>query len=294
MSAPKLRPFGDWGITTHHTVEHIMLSSSRPRRVTSTLVRSAPHLFAAAAFLALVTATKAECQTPSGSGLLASRAELSAEAAAAEVGATTTGDAAQRAQSGIRAAAIRQRLRDGDLQVGDRVVVTIISDAVHRDTVVVRSERSLELPGMITVSVAGLLRSELRERVSAEVLKYVKAQKIEVTPLMRVGVLGAVARPGYFAFPPDMPITDAIMGAGGPTGIASVERSIVRRRNEQYRSAGETSRAIAAGLTLDQFGLIAGDELVVGERREFGVTKLMTVTGALASVLAVVVTMSRR
>jgi protein involved in polysaccharide export with SLBB domain len=194
----------------------------------------------------------------------------------------------------MRAAAIRQRLRDGDLQVGDRVVVTIVSDAVHRDTIVVRSERSLELPGMIIVPVAGVLRSELKERVSTEVMKYVKAQKIDVTPLTRVGVFGAVARPGYFAFPSDIPVTDAIMGAGGPTGSADVERSIVRRRNQQYRSAGETSKAIAGGLTLDQFGLAAGDELVVGERRDFGVSKIVGVAGGLASVVAVVFALGRR
>jgi protein involved in polysaccharide export with SLBB domain len=207
--------------------------------------------------------------------------------------AATTGDPAKRAQSAAIAAAIHQRLRDGDLQVGDRVVVTIISDAVHRDTVVVRSERSLELPGMIVVSVAGVLRSELQQRVSTEVLKYVKAQQIEVTPLIRVGVMGAVARPGYFAFASDIPITDAIMGAGGPTGTADVGRSIVRRQNQEFRSAGETSKAISTGLTLDQFGLSAGDELVVGQRRELAPSTLIGMTGALASILALFVTLNR-
>jgi len=270
-----------------------MRLSSRLARFTSTPLRSASRWLAVTAFLAGLPAMKGECQAQSVSPLLASRAELSVAATEAEV-AAATGDPAQRAQNAMLAAAIRQRLRDGDLQVGDRIAVTFISDAVHRDTVVVRSERSLELLGIIIVPVAGVLRSELKERVSTEMLKYVKAQKIEVTPLMRVAVLGAVVRPGYFAFASDIPLTDAIMGAGGPTGSAAVERSIVRRRNQQYRSAGETSKAIAGGLTLDQFGLSAGDELVVGERREFGVSKLIGLTGALASVLAVVVAMSRR
>jgi len=115
------------------------------------------------------------------------------------------------------AAAIHDRLRDGDFHIGDRIVVTVVSDSVRRDTVVVRSGRVMELLGMIEVPVTGVLRSELHDRVSTEVLKYVKAQQIEVVPLTRVGVLGAVTRPGYFAFPADIPLTDAIMGAGGPT-----------------------------------------------------------------------------
>jgi protein involved in polysaccharide export with SLBB domain len=266
---------------------------SRFPNFASTSLRSASGWLVVAVFLTFLASISAETGAQSAPGLLVSRAELTAAATQAEA-AATTGDPAKRAQNARLAAAIRQRLRDGDLQVGDRVVVTIISDAVHRDTVVVRSERSLELPGMIIVPVAGVLRSELQEHVSTEVLKYVKAQRIDVTPLMRVGVLGAVARPGYFAFASDIPITDAIMGAGGPTGTADVGRSIVRRQNQEYRSAGETGKAISSGLTLDQFGLSAGDELVVGQRREFGASTLIGMAGALASVLYLAVALHRR
>jgi len=263
---------------------------SAPRLLTS--LRSARCWLAVAVFLTSVPGIKAECQTLPPAGLLSSRAELTAAAREAEV-AAVTGDPGKRTENAMVAAAIRQRLRDGDLQVGDRVVVSFISDAVHRDTVIVRSGRVLELTGIAVVPVAGVLRSELKERISTEVLKYVRAQRIEVTPLMRVGVLGAVARPGYFAFPSDILLTDAIMGAGGPTGVAAVERSIVRRRDQQFRSAGQTSDAIARGLTLDQFGLAAGDELVVGERRGFDISKVIGLTGAAASVVAVIITIAR-
>ena len=224
----------------------------------------------------------------SSANLLASRSDLATAAANAEQ-AATSGEPAQRAQSAMTAAAIRQRLRDGDLQVGDRIVVTIISDAVHRDTVLVRSDRSIELPGLIIVPVAGILRSELQDHVSAEVMKYVKAERVEVTPLLRVGILGAVARPGYFAFASDVPITDAIMVAGGPTGNADVERSVILRRNQEFRSPVETSKAIANGQTFDQIGLMAGDELVVGQRKDFGAATLIGLTGALASVLGLAI-----
>jgi hypothetical protein len=268
-------------------VEVVMHDSMRHARFASSTFHSAALSLALAMFLTGFHAIAAECQTQSPAGLLSSRSELTTAAAEAEV-AATTGDPARRVENAMLAAAIRQRLRDGDLQVGDRVIVSFVSDAVHRDTVVVRAERSLELLGMVVVPVTGVLRSELKDRVSAEVLKYVKAEKIEVTPLMRVAVLGAVARPGYFAFPSDIALTDAIMGAGGPTSSAAVDRSIVRRRSQQYRSAGETSKAIAGGLTLDQFGLSAGDELVVGERRNFDASKGIALVGALASVAAVV------
>jgi protein involved in polysaccharide export with SLBB domain len=231
-------------------------------------------------------------QAQVSSNLLISRADLTAAAARAEA-AAAAGDPSTSAQTAAEAASMRQRLRDGDLQVGDRVIVTIVSDAVRRDTVVVGADRTLQLQGMIVVPVAGVLRSELEQRVSSEVLKYIKAEKVEVTPLMRLAVLGAVMKPGYFAFASDMPLGDAIMSAGGPSGTADVGRSIVKRGNQEYKSAGETSKAIAGGLTLDQFGMRAGDELVIGQRRDFGAGTLIGMTGAVASLLTLFVALRR-
>jgi len=248
-------------------------------------------MIAAPSMLFLFLCPLAGAQSPNT--LLASRADLMAAATRAET-AAMTGDPGARAQQAMVAASVRQRLRDGDFQVGDRVVVTIVSDAVHRDTVVVRPERSLQLPGMIVVPVAGVLRSELHERVATEVLKYVKAQQIEVVPLMRVAILGAVGRPGYFALASDIPLTDAIMTAGGPSPSADIDRSFVRRGNQEFRSSNETRKAIASGLTLDQFGLTGGDELVVGQRRDFGPSTILGITGGLASLVTIYVALHRR
>lgn len=192
------------------------------------------------------------------------------------------------------ARAIRERLQEGDLQVGDRVILAYVSDAVHRDTVVVRSGRMLAISPLIVVPVAGVLRSELLDSVSTALLMYVKAENIEVTPLTRIAVLGEVGRPGYFAFRSDIPLADAIMSAGGPTGSAAFDRSVVRRGNQEYRSAALTSKAISGGLTLDQFGLAAGDELVIGTRRNLDFTRVISVAGATASVVALMVTIRRR
>lgn len=240
--------------------------------------------------LAILTATAslpALAVAQAGSGVLTSRAEL----AAAESSASQGGDSQKGA---LVAAAIRQRLRDGDFQVGDRVIVTVVANTTRTDTMTVRSGRILELPGKLTIPLAGVLRSELRDRVSAEILKYVKADEIIVTPLMRVGILGEVARPGYFAFASDMPITDAIMGAGGPSPTADLDRSVVKRGNHEIRSSKDTRAAIARGLTLDQFGLSAGDELVVGRRKELISPAFLGVLGVLGSLVTLSVALNHR
>ncbi|HKR08970.1 MAG TPA: SLBB domain-containing protein [Gemmatimonadaceae bacterium] len=248
----------------------------------SQLIRS--QLTAALLITASICIPRAGALAQSDRGLLATRQSLTAAAATAEEAALHGSDT-EKAQNALLAASLRKRLLDGDFQVGDRVVVTIVTDVARKDTAVVRSDRTMELQGMIVVPVAGVLRSEVRDRVSSEVLKYIKAQQIEVVPLMRVAVLGAVARPGYFAFASDIPISEAIMGAGGPTVTADVTRSVVRRGTQEFRSSRQTSQAIAGGITLDQFGIAAGDELVIGQKRNLGPNVFFGVTGALASVL---------
>lgn len=244
--------------------------------------------FAIAPIACCVLAAVANGQSAPAPGALTSRADLTA----AEVSASQsrTGDPRKNA---LLAAAIRQRLRDGDFQVGDRVVVTVVANDTRTDTLVVRTGRLMELPGKLTVPLTGVLRSELQERVTAEVLKYVKAEQVVATPLLRVGILGEVARPGYFAFSSDVLISDAIMSAGGPSATADLERSVVRRGNEEYRSAKDTRDAIASGLTLDQFGLRAGDELIVGRRREFLSGPIVGLVGVAASLMTIFVAIRR-
>ena len=236
------------------------------------------------AFLLLASALSSVAAGQSAAGVLTSRSELiAAEAAASQSGGGASG------KNALLAEAIRERLRDGDFQVGDRVVVTVVANETHTDTLVVRTGRVLELRGITTVPLTGVLRSEVHDLVKSEVLKYIKAQQVLVTPLMRVGILGEVSRPGYFAFASDLPITDAIMGAGGPAPSADLERSVVRRGSQEYRSAKDTRAAIAKGLTLDQFGLSAGDELVVGRRRQLLSSSVFTMVGVVGTVVTMFV-----
>jgi protein involved in polysaccharide export with SLBB domain len=251
---------------------------------------SPASLFASAILFAVgaVVATPAALLGQDTQGVLTSRAELTEAAQRAESAAQTPTVAA-RTKNAMLAAAIRQRLQNGDFKVGDRIVLTYISDVWHSDTLIVRSGPSIELPARTVLPLNGVLRSEVRDRITGELLKYVKATDVEVTPLTRVGVLGEVAHPGYFALRSDVPLVDAIMVAGGPTGTADVDRSMIRRSNGEFKSSEETRQAIAKGLTIDQFGLSAGDELVIGRKRDFLNGSMMPLVGALASLTAIFV-----
>ena len=232
----------------------------------------------------LICASGRPVAAQSHAGLLTTREELTAEV-----------QKAQRREPGSvnasTAVAIRLRLAEGDFEPGDRIVLRTYADAAHTDTLVVRAGRTVDIPGAATISLAGVLRSEVKARISAEVLQYVKADKIDVIPLTRVAVLGEVARPGYFALPSDVPLSEAIMAAGGPTANADVERSTVRSGDGTVRSSSDTKLALSQGLTLDQFGLTAGDEIVIARRSDFLARSFIPIVGAVGSLTVIWVTL---
>ena len=227
----------------------------------------------------------------SSGSLLTTRAELTAAMQQAEERAAS-GDS--RVDNHLKAAAIRRRLTYGDFQVGDRILLGYVSDTKHVDTLVVHEGLTVELPASARVSVVGVLRSELSDHIEPELLKYVKVTQVEVTPLTRLAVLGEVVHPGYFALRADVPLADAIMVAGGASPTADIGRSVVRRANGEVRSSDETHRAISRGLTLDQFGLTAGDELVVGRKGDLFTGAMAPILGAIASIATIYVILHHR
>src|SRR5258706_13565557 len=161
-----------------------IVSTDTPHRHQNRVIRFAIVLSACSLAIASVPVVVGG-QTVAGA--LSSRDELSAAAAHAE-----------QSRNPLQAGAIRQRLHDGDFQVGDRILLTVFSDAARTDTLVVRAGRVIDLPGKAVLPLSGVLRSELKDRVTAEVLKYGKGDHGACTPLSRIGVLGAVADPRYF------------------------------------------------------------------------------------------------
>jgi len=135
------------------------------RKVMNSSVRSfvirVRGLLAAALGILLIVPTIVAAQTQPS--LLTSRAELTAAAERAEKNQSgNTSDA-------LAAAAIKQRLREGDFNPGDRIILRVFTDQLRTDTLLVRSGRLIDLPGKTTVSLDGVLRSEVSDKVTAQV-----------------------------------------------------------------------------------------------------------------------------
>jgi protein involved in polysaccharide export with SLBB domain len=160
---------------------------------------------------------------------------------------------------------IKYRLEHGDFYPGDRIFVRVEQGATgFADTLVVREGKRLDLPQMGDVSLDGVLRSELEPSLSAYLGKYLRSPNVKATPLVRLAIIGAVGRPGFFYTPADMPLSDILMKAGGPTPDADLAKVTVHREGDVIIDESNTATAIREGMSADMLSLQAGDEIKVG------------------------------
>jgi len=256
--------------------------------------RTAIAALSIAAFLSLVVPTAAQPQSPvAWREVNSTRAELQARVEEVQAQAIASRTVDERRALMLEADLISRRLKDGDFVVGDRVIVRIEEQMTLTDTFTVHSGKMLELPGYGAIGLNGALWSEATERVRQEVGTYVKAPRVRVTPLVRIGIMGAVSRPGYYQVPTDMPIADAMMHAGGPTVNGQPSNAVVRRGDEEVWPAAAVREAIAQGLTIEQMALRSGDEVAVPEQRRFSTQTFLQIIGVLVGASAIALTRAR-
>lgn len=167
-----------------------------------------------------------------------------------------------RAEAGL----IRARLTEGDFQVGDRISLEVEGEAALSDTFAVMTGRVLRLPAVGDIGLSGVLRSELEEHLTKALSQFLRGPVVRARSLIRLSVLGEVARPGFYVLSTDMVLTDALMHAGGPGANARVDRIRVERRGQPVWSDEALRAALAEGRTIDQLNLQAGDEVIVPKR----------------------------
>jgi protein involved in polysaccharide export with SLBB domain len=148
-------------------------------------------------------------------------------------------------------------------QVGDRIFLHVEGDSALSDTFTVVAGPALRLPNIGEVSLAGVRRGDIEAHLTRELGRYINDAVLQARALIRVSVVGEVTRPGYYAVPIDLVLTDALMLAGGTTKDARVDRLHILRGNSSVWSGDALQTAIARGATLDELGIRAGDRIQV-------------------------------
>jgi protein involved in polysaccharide export with SLBB domain len=196
----------------------------------------------------------------------ATRTALQARIADADAAARNASSRKEWADNVADLNSVRERLRDGDFNVGDRVVLRVANVPSLTDTFTVRGGRVLELPDIGSVPLTGVLWSELTPYLTTQLARYVVNPSVEAHPLVRVSVAGQVSKPGFYAIRPDMLVSDAIMDAGGVSAQGNLDATSIRRNGKELWTAKHLRQEIASGATVDKLDLRAGDEIYVGEQ----------------------------
>ena len=186
---------------------------------------------------------------------------------------------------------LEERLQNGDFQIGDRIVLMVLEDPTLPDTVTVKVGRVITLPNIPAISLEGILRSELQDYLSAELSKYIREPTVEAVALVRVGILGAVGRPGFYAVPGQTLLSDVIMIAGGPAPTGDTRKITVRRQSVELINKDEAQAALTYGTTIDRLNLRGGDEIFVGTQSQPFLTSaqgiILLITAPLALIFAI-------
>jgi len=171
--------------------------------------------------------------------------------------------ALQRSPAADVAARIKSRLTDGDFRRGDRISLMVQGEQALTDTFVVGNGGELILPAPTTgsLSLKGVLRSELQPKLTEYVAKFRNNPVVRAKPLLRLSVQGEVAKAGVYAVPVDAQLSDALMAAGGTTQFAKPNNVTIERNGKAYWK-GATLTA-----DLDSLGVQDGDQIVVDSSR---------------------------
>lgn len=115
-------------------------------------------------------------------------------------------------------------------------------------------------PKVGAVHVTDITTDSLQHLLVSTYSEYLRDPAIEVTPLRRVTVLGAVKQPGLYNIDPTMSIADAVAMAGGSTPDGN-QKKVDLIREGKRQSLNVTARTQIAAMSMR-----SGDELYVPER----------------------------
>lgn len=169
------------------------------------------------------------------------------------------------------------------LRPGDAIRLAVKDEPTLSGQYVVAEDGNVLLPLIGAVAVAARPFPQVQQQIQAAYGLHLIEPILQVTPLVRIAVLGEVRQPGLYPVDPSYTLADAIAAAGGLSPQANQNKiSLVRggevvvaRLNVHSQSLGVTLRS--------------GDQILVA-RRGWLVDNLPILIGAATSVAAAALT----
>ena len=158
---------------------------------------------------------------------------------------------------------------------GDVLQVRIWPDADLGGEFPIEETGLVYLPVLGPVAAGGRSFVELRNELRKRYAESMKSPVVTITPLVRVSVIGAVARPGVYYVPPTETIVDVVLRAGGFNEQANADAIQVARNGRITEVKGMA--AVQAGGSAQALSLRSDDWIIVPTRKRFSLGTLQAV-----------------
>jgi protein involved in polysaccharide export with SLBB domain len=146
------------------------------------------------------------------------------------------------------------------LRPGDVIKLTVWREPDWSGEFSVNEAGVATLPRLGAVNVTGMTPDSLRRFVTDSLGVFLKNPSIEITPLRRIQVLGAVRTPGLYPVPPTVTIGDVVAIAGGATSEGKADQVVLRRAGKDVRVKLDKETRLA------DTPIRTGDQLYVPQR----------------------------
>ncbi len=150
------------------------------------------------------------------------------------------------------------------LRPGDVIKVSVWREPEWSGEFNVDESGTAVLPRIGPVHVTAMSPDSLKRFVTDSLGKFLKNPSIEVTPLRRIQVLGAVRNPGLYPVPPTVTVGDAVAVAGGATSDGKPDQVVLRRNGQDLKVK------LARETRLADTPIQTGDQLFVPQRGWLG------------------------
>src|SRR5436309_15690595 len=154
----------------------------------------------------------------------------------------------------------------GGFEVGDQILLEVEGDTQFTRAYSVGPGPALTLPVIGAIPLTGVRRADVETYLGQQLGRYMKNPVVHAKVLVRLGVLGEVEHPGYYAVAAGSVVSDALMAAGGPTKDAKFTAARIEREGKGLYVGDAFQDAFARGMPVEGLGLHTGDRIVVPRR----------------------------
>lgn len=165
------------------------------------------------------------------------------------------------------------------LRPGDVIHLAVFRQPELSGDFAISPEGTIEHPLLADVSVVGVPRSAIRERLRAAISRYERDANFVFDFLYRVGVGGEVRLPNLYTLSPETTLGQAVAAAGGATEFGRLDRvHVIRGGHEMIVNLQRPDSDVS------EMRIRSGDQIRVGRRSNV----VRDVVGPFAAVLSAV------